>query len=87
MERSSSVLNSALIPPQIIGTVVEFYGSLTFRNNIAIETSALHLLSFGQVLFTHGLTVTFEGNIGRCVSVALTQGTLLFYMLKKENAL
>ena len=60
-------------PLQIIGTVVEFSGSLTFRNNVAIETSALHLLSFGQMLFTRGLTVTFEGNVGRCVGVASTQ--------------
>ena len=52
---------------QVVGTVVDLFGTLEFINNTAPQDEAvLRLLSFGQVRLRRGLNVTFIGNVGRC---------------------
>ena len=58
---------SLLAFSQVVGTVVDLFGTLEFINNTSPQDeAALHLLSFGQVRLQRGLDMTFAGNIGRC---------------------
>lgn len=50
---------------QIIGSLVDFEGKLSFINNTASEEGALSLLSYGQMRVHHGLSLNFFGNRGR----------------------
>ena len=50
---------------QIVGSLVELYGSLSFIGNSVGDVAALHLLSLGQIRITSGLTMEFVENSGR----------------------
>ena len=51
---------------QIIASVVDFGGKVSFVNNsVGSESAAVHLLSFGQIRLESGLNMTFDGNTGR----------------------
>ena len=65
------LLPISLLPSfQVVGTVVDLFGTLEFINNTAPQDeAALHLRSFGQVRLQRGLDMTFAGNIGRCGQV------------------
>ncbi len=52
---------------QIVGSLVDFDGELTFINNTALNEGALSLLSFGQIRAHRGLSLNFIGNKGRYV--------------------
>ena len=54
---------------QVVGAIVYLSGELEFINNTASagDVSALHMLSFGQVVLSRGLTVNFHRNSGRSV--------------------
>ncbi len=57
---------------QIIGSLVDFEGELSFINNTAFEEGALSLLSYGQIRVHRGLSLNFIGNNGRCVIKIVT---------------
>ena len=50
---------------QVVGALVHLSGELQFISNTGGEESALHLLSFAQLVLNRGLNITFEGNSGR----------------------
>lgn len=52
---------------QIVGSLVDFRGQMSFINNSATGEGALSLLSFGQIRMNKGLSINFEGNSGRYV--------------------
>ena len=52
---------------QVVGALVYLSGELYFLNNSGGEESALHMLSFAQIVLSRGLYVNFEGNSGRSV--------------------
>ena len=52
---------------QVVGALVYLSGELHFLNNSGGEESALHMLSFAQIVLSRGLYVNFEGNSGRSV--------------------
>ena len=52
---------------QIITSLVHISGELYFVNNSGGDESALHMLSFAQVVLSKQLFVSFEGNSGRSV--------------------
>ena len=54
---------------QVVGALLYLSGELHFLNNSGGEESALHILSFAQVVLSRGLYVNFEGNSGRSVSL------------------
>ena len=54
-----------LIILQIVGSLVELYGSLSFIGNSVGDVAALHLLSLAQIRITSGLTMEFVENNGR----------------------
>ena len=52
---------------QIIGSLVEFSGSMQFIDSAdgSTDSVALHLLSFAQVRLRSGLQMTFSQNKGK----------------------
>ncbi len=50
---------------QIIGSLVEVYGTVTFANNEVSNGAALQLLSQAQIRLHSGALVEFESNTGR----------------------
>ena len=60
-------LSIVQLPFQVVGALVYLSGELNFVNNSGGEDSALHLLSFAQVVLSRGLQINFEGNSGRYV--------------------
>ncbi len=50
---------------QIVGSLVDFFGDLSFINNTDTVEGALSLLSFGQMRVNRGLHINFNGNKGR----------------------
>ena len=56
---------------QLTSSIAYLSGDLELRfiNNSATEGSALHLISFAQIILSKGLRLIFEGNEGRLVSI------------------
>ena len=50
---------------QVVGALVEFRGQLEFTNNTIPNGAALYFHSFSQARIFQGLSIWFEGNMGR----------------------
>ncbi len=60
------VTRNCLTQFQIVASVVDLDGELSFVNNsVEGESAAIHLLSFGQIRLNKGLNMTFDSNTGR----------------------
>ena len=57
----------SVLPSQVVGALVYLSGELQFLNNSGGDESALHMLSFAQIVLSRGLFINFEGNTGRSV--------------------
>ena len=58
-------LHDVYIHVQVVGALVEFRDRLEFINNTVPNSAAVYFQSFSQARIVQGLSIWFEGNIGR----------------------
>ncbi|XP_064396716.1 uncharacterized protein LOC135343670 isoform X3 [Halichondria panicea] len=71
---TNNFINNSGASVRIVGSLVDFFGDLSFINNTDTVEGALSLLSFGQMRVNRGLHINFNGNKGR-LGAAITVTT------------